>query len=487
MCSEMFDNTRDLRKHIVTTHINQCPLCSRAFESLLVLSNHVNSEHVDALQGDRKKCPFCDVAFDTFDELSIHCKEHRSFSCDICYTGFVSEPLLVEHHLNDHPQGRPAWSASREDPDTTAKMIEKAMEVIRTPDPDPFIDKGHPAIGHVKRDEKHRVECEVCHRYLKTFKLQVEHVKTFHPTVFYDCVFCPGAVFYMIRDLLSHCKENHLVCHQCDSPHKDQEVLKQHMATRHPEQPAQAGPEGARKGFVCGKCSMYCSTAATFRVHLATHKKTPCPFCPQKFFNAASRNKHISMKHSDRGDRKLNCRLAPNCRQTFNNIKDLGIHSRQVHWKAFPFRCSYQDCFDCYRTINALIRHGRTHGRETWDTTTKEKEVRYKCSLCPETFTQVAQLLSHTQVHEENKYKCDECDWKFSLIAGLTCHGQDCHDTRHHACSWCVKYFDNVDALYAHIRNKHHFECTICYNAFPTAEELEEHINEKHGGLQPSE
>ena len=139
-------------------------------------------------------------------KLSIHCKEHRSFSCDICYTGFVSEPLLVEHHLNDHPQGRPAWSASREDPDT-GKMIEKAMEVIRTPDPDPFIDKGHPAIGHVKRDEKHRVECEVCHRYLKTFKLQVEHVKTFHPTVFYDCVFCPGAVFYTIQDLLSHCKE----------------------------------------------------------------------------------------------------------------------------------------------------------------------------------------------------------------------------------------------------------------------------------------
>ena len=28
--------------------------------------------------------------------------------------------------------------------------------------------------------------------------------------------------------------------------------------------------EGARKGFVCGKCNMYCSTATTFRVHLAT-------------------------------------------------------------------------------------------------------------------------------------------------------------------------------------------------------------------------
>ena len=103
-CSEQFDNARLLRKHI-SSHINQCPLCSRAFESLLVLADHVNKEHVDALQRDQKKCPFCDAAFDPFDELSIHCKEHRSYSCDICYAGFVSEPLLVEHCINDHPQG----------------------------------------------------------------------------------------------------------------------------------------------------------------------------------------------------------------------------------------------------------------------------------------------------------------------------------------------------------------------------------------------
>ena len=109
------------------------------------------------------------------------------------------------------------------------------MEVIHTPDPDPFVDKWHPAIGHLKKGDKHKVECEVCHRYLKTFKLQVEHVKTFHPTVSYDCIFCPGELFYTGRDLLAHCKKNHCVCHQCDSVHKDQDTLKRHMVTRHPQ------------------------------------------------------------------------------------------------------------------------------------------------------------------------------------------------------------------------------------------------------------
>ena len=108
-CSEQFDNARLLRKH-VASHINQCPLCSRMFDSLLVLANHVNKEHGKALNEDRKKWSLCDAAFDTFDKLSIHCKDHRSYSCDICYAGFISEPLLVEHCVNDHPQDRPAWS-----------------------------------------------------------------------------------------------------------------------------------------------------------------------------------------------------------------------------------------------------------------------------------------------------------------------------------------------------------------------------------------
>ena len=100
-CSKQFDNAHLLKKHI-SGHINQCPLCSRVFESLLVLADHVNKEHGKALEEDKKKCPFCDAAFDT---LSTHCKEHRSYSCDICYTGFISELLLVETSRQWPPPG----------------------------------------------------------------------------------------------------------------------------------------------------------------------------------------------------------------------------------------------------------------------------------------------------------------------------------------------------------------------------------------------
>ena len=100
---------------------------------------------------------------------------------------------------------------------------------------------------------------------------------------------------------------------------------------------------------------------------LTTHKKTPCPFCPQKFNSAASRNKHIDMKHNNRRNRKLNCRLAPACEEMFNSLKELGIHSRQVHKAAFPFRCNYKNYFDCFRTVDGLVKHSKTHGKESWD------------------------------------------------------------------------------------------------------------------------
>ena len=136
-----------------------------------------------------------------------------------------------------------------------------------------------------------------------------------------------------------------------------------------------------------------------------------------------------------------------------------------------------------------MVKHGKTHGKDSWDDThtPEDKKDQYRCSLCPETFDLLAQLLSHTQAHEENQYKCDECDWHFYLIPGLTLHGQDCHDTRHHACTWCVEYFDSADELHMRIRSKHHFECSICHDVSPTAEKLEEHGRQKHGGLQPDE
>ena len=371
-CSKQFDNARLLRKH-VATHINQCPLCSRTFKSLLVLANHVNNAHSAALTEEQKRCLYCDAAFSNFDELSTHSKEgHQHYFCDICYAGVISEPLLVEHHVNDHPKGRPgepskcAPSTPKETPKVVITKVvdpelEKVMEVIRTPELNPFVDKWHPALCQTRWDSKNKIECEVCHRYLKSIKLRVDHVKHFHPVVAYDCRFCPDLVFYALQDLVNHCQKLHFICNHCDSVQKSKETLQAHISRKHQQspapQPAQAAvtslPAGtdtpddtvrgttdpdtsttskvnirpARTGLTCGICKAQCPTNASFRIHLTTHKKTLCPFCPQKFFNATSRNAHIREKHQDRRNRQLNCRIAPDCQEKFTSLKELGIHS----------------------------------------------------------------------------------------------------------------------------------------------------------------
>ena len=104
-CQKQFDSACELRVH-VHMHINQCPLCSRCFESLLVLSKHVNKAHGAALSEEKKQCLYCDAEFESFMELGNHSKQgHHHYFCDVCFVGFISEPLLVEHHVNDHPTG----------------------------------------------------------------------------------------------------------------------------------------------------------------------------------------------------------------------------------------------------------------------------------------------------------------------------------------------------------------------------------------------
>ena len=67
----------------------------------------------------------------------------------------------MEHRVNDHPKGRPvkpserASSTPAETPEVVFTKVvdpelEKAMEVVCTPEPDPFIDKWHPAVGQTR-------------------------------------------------------------------------------------------------------------------------------------------------------------------------------------------------------------------------------------------------------------------------------------------------------------------------------------------------
>ena len=127
-----------------------------------LLEDHVNNAHSQALAEENKRCSYCDAAFETVHELQEHSKIHRYFSCEICFAGFVSDMILIEHKIHDDPEGPSQLSqATPKEPipstsGVTGRQTEQAP-IICVPDPDPFEEKLDTRIGLVNRDRNHQV------------------------------------------------------------------------------------------------------------------------------------------------------------------------------------------------------------------------------------------------------------------------------------------------------------------------------------------
>ena len=240
-CGKQFKDTHLLSLHS-PTHLIQCPFCSRTFKDMKLLEDHVNNAHSQALAEENKKCPSCNAAFETVHELQEHCKIHRYFSCGICFAGFVSDVILIEHKIHDHPKGPsqpPQTTPEGPVPSTsgvTDPQAEQAL-IIRVPDPDPFEEKLDTRIGLVNPDRNHQVKCEECDRFLKSKKLRKLHVMCYHPMAAYQCPFDPNIIFYTKDDLVLHCKQNHILCKLCDTMSVNQASLEEHYRKRHPKSP----------------------------------------------------------------------------------------------------------------------------------------------------------------------------------------------------------------------------------------------------------
>ena len=154
---------------------------------------------------------------------------HRYLSCEICFAGFVSDVILIEHKIHDHPKETVPSTSGVTDP-----QAEQAP-IIHVPDPDPFEEKLDTRIGLVNPDSNHQVKCEECDRFLKSRKLRKLHVICYHPMAAYQCLFDPNIIVYTKDDLVLHCKQNHILCKLCDTMSINQASLKEHYMKRHPK------------------------------------------------------------------------------------------------------------------------------------------------------------------------------------------------------------------------------------------------------------
>ena len=524
-CGKQFKDAHLFSLHS-PTHLIQCPFCSRTFKDMKLLEDHVNNPHGQALAEENKKCSYCNAAFETVHEVQEHSKIHRYFSCEICFAGFVSDVILIEHKIHDHPKGPsqpPQTTPEGPVPSSsgvTDLQAEQAL-IICVPDPDPFEEKLDTRIGLVNPDRNHQVKCEECDRFLKSKKLRKLHVMCYHPMAAYQCSFDPNIIFYTKDDLVLHCKQNHVLCKLCDTMSVNQVSLEEHYRKRHPKSPprkvqptATSSPNPADKleseqvepsqedraktqpqpqpdqltpaiqvnvcpvrgptsKYTCNLCKKSFGIMANFRLHLNIHRKVSCKFCYRKFLNVSSMDEHIKEVHKVSKLPQYHCKLE-SCTERFGTQIESFRHLRNKHRSLLRYRC--KKCKDSFFTVEELFRHHKIH-----DKNHLPFEAKWSCSRCGEIFDNLTQLMEHTRIHTENSYKCDECNWRFTLISELTIHGREFHDTREHACYWCTRYFQTPELLLQHRNREHNFECSMCNDAFPSEDQLTAHQVVKHG------
>lgn len=314
VCSRYCETAEDLKKHMETVHAKEkkaisCQLCQKTFKSEQLLSCHLKV-HTEL----KFPCEFCQRIYPTLYRLKKHVgRAHIPNVCE-CKKVFYDRSEFTKHNKEFHKTEEPTVCQH------CNKSFDKPKNLTE------HIRLQHRANGKVNK-------CTICEKEFINASLLRNHVKIHDKS--FKCDYCDkifGSRYNLQIHLVVHTKERNYQCDQCGNSYGTKTALKNHKFT-HLEV----------KNFTCDICHKKFKSNHRLYAHKSLHeaeKKHECEICHAKFTIKQYLNFHMK-KHSK--EKPFECKP---CQRRFKHKRSYEKHCLlQRHMNALQ-NCGIEDDSD---------------------------------------------------------------------------------------------------------------------------------------------
>ncbi|XP_069031631.1 zinc finger protein 436-like isoform X2 [Embiotoca jacksoni] len=319
----------------------------------------------------------------------------------------------------------------------------------------------------------------------------------------------------LVKHAWSHADDPGSVCGACAERSESEEMLKDHLQSRHRISDCHVCGESflsglndhvaARSGQRLHKCDV-CNGASASKESLEDHQKLHAMGRPHKCYTC---HKVFELKEQLKTHRRTHgggkAHLCGVCGKSLSDYRSLSRH-KMTHSGERPHSC--QICGRCFKLPGTLRQHEKIHtDRERsylcdvcckmfltiqqlqihMRTHTNEKP--YHCGECGKGFTTKGPLTVHMRVHTgEKPYRCPDCGWSFKRKTNLDDHVAVHSGVKPFVCGICGKACARKTHLTVHMRThngERPYKCSLCDKAFTQSHCLKTHMK-SHQGAEPS-
>ncbi|KAJ2953353.1 hypothetical protein O0L34_g943 [Tuta absoluta] len=273
------------------------------------------------------------------------------------------------------------------------------------------------------------------------------------------------------KTLVVAVKKTSISCKECNKKFRFNVSFKQHLLNEHSKLPT---------SVQCDQCPVRCPNRTELKEHIKKiHERElyECPQCKKTFVRHAHVLRHMAQMGCN-GSRTFlyPCEI---CGAKFSRKDNLMVHLRMQHILRKKYAC--KQCNFSTSTFSKLCVHrNKNH---------LDHKLTYECDHCGRVVTSRPAMVKHLEIHGEKKFACDVCGYSTFTLEVMRRHVLTHVEEKPYKCSQCPVSFIQRAQLQRHTAAKHHDNtCLVCNTECRSKEDLVAHNRAKHGSteLDPS-